>query len=195
MKRYWWVVAILAALVLIFYSDGLALIWWKSSFWVQMFLWEKTIGLFSTGWQLFQTPDGLLVSLPTITYLIGAGCSGFDSLRVFLLAILVLYFSRGGTQTRGWWRILIVGLPVVIAANAIRIGILFSLGAYLPALVGEERALELIVSWAHPFLGVVLYSVIFFAYFVVSFRWVSYYSKNEAEIERSHFLLGSAIRR
>jgi len=93
--------------------------------------------------------SGARVELPETTLVIGAPCSGVNSLAALTtLAVLYAFLVRGPLVAR--LALVILALPIALLANLVRVCLLVLLAHYF----GEAAAMRYFHNWSSPFLFV-----------------------------------------
>ncbi len=93
------------------------------------------------------TNNGSQVFLPNSTFSVGIPCGGLSSaISIITLATLLAYIVNGPIWARGG--IFLAAIPIALAANTLRISLLFAIAARW----GEQAGLDYFHSWASPVL-------------------------------------------
>lgn len=93
------------------------------------------------------TNNGSEVFLPNSTFSVGIPCGGLSSaISIITLATLLAYIVNGSIWARG--AIFLAAIPIALAANTLRISLLFAIAAQWGAQVG----LDYFHSWSSPVL-------------------------------------------
>ncbi len=89
--------------------------------------------------------NGSQVFLPNSTFIVGIPCGGLSSaIAIVTLATLFAYVARGSLWARG--AIFLAAIPIALAANTLRLSLLFAIAANWGAQVG----LDYFHSWSSP---------------------------------------------
>lgn len=93
------------------------------------------------------TNDGAQVFLPNSTYTVGIPCGGLRSaISIITLTTLFTYIVKGSLPAR--LTIFFAAIPIALAANTLRLSLLFAVSANF----GDEVGMDYFHSWSSPVL-------------------------------------------
>ncbi|MCL4396708.1 MAG: exosortase/archaeosortase family protein [Chloroflexi bacterium] len=98
---------------------------------------------------------GSEVYLPNSTFTVGIPCGGLNSvIAITTLVVLWAYVTRGGALGRGL--VLLAAVPIALAANTVRIALLFGIASAW----GAQAGMDYFHSWSSPVLFLVAFAIL-----------------------------------
>ena len=128
--------------------------------------------------------DTLRLASPELVVTITAACGGANGLLLFTAVFAAIYaLHRTYLSVRQWIALFWGGIAFVLVANFVRIWTVVLAGILLKRWLGDKEGLFWLQNIAHPYGGVLLYSLLIPLYFstaaaVFRFRTSAKLSKN-----------------